>query len=338
MTVMKPQMTLIDTFSEGYAAINRRLWLIMVPIALNLYLWFGAHLSFYPLVEQLHALMRPSIEAADQAELQTQLNEQMTLLGQLDMRQQLSILNFIPTLTINVVSASSDDSSGFPVVQTVPQTNDKVRGDTIVVSSLLGALGAFLVLNALALGISAAFMTQLAAAVRNDKAPAATWARRVWRATVAILGYVGIFGGVLLALGLPFLFLTALLIYFSQALGLLAMSCLLIAWFWIRIYIGFAPEAIAISGIGSRQALHASFNIVRRNFWGTLGFLAISYIIMAGSGVIWMVFAHSSTIGVIVASVGSAYLGSGLLAARMAFYRERLRRWQSAVAGGRLSL
>ena len=39
-----------------------------------------------------------------------------------------------------------------------------------------------------------------------------------------------------------------------------------------------------------------------------------------------------STAGLIVAIVGSAYIGSGLLAARMAFFRERLRRWQSAPA------
>ena len=31
-----------------------------------------------------------------------------------------------------------------------------------------------------------------------------------------------------------------------------------------------------------------------------------------------------------VAIVGSAYIGSGLLAARMAFFSERLRRWQAA--------
>lgn len=332
MTINKPQTTLIDTFSEGYAAVNRRPWLVLVPIVLNLYLWFGAHLSFGPLVEQLHVLMRTS--AVEQGELQSQLDDQLLALGQVDMRQQLAILNFIPTLTTNVVGTSSD-GAGLPVVQPVPRLIDQQRGDTIAVSTLPGALLAFLLLNAVALPLSAGFMTQLAAAVRRDRATAATWLRRAGRATLAILGYVGIFGGVVLALGLPFLFLTGLLIYFSQALGLLAMTLLLVVWFWIRIYIGFAPEAIVVSGIGPRQALHASFNIVRRNFWGTLGFLAISYVIAAGSGVIWMSLASSSTAGVIVAIVGSAYLGSGLLAARMAFYRERLRRWQGAVAASR---
>jgi hypothetical protein len=95
--------------------------------------------------------------------------------------------------------------------------------------------------------------------------------------------------------------------------------------------LGFAREAIVVSGVGPLWALHASFNIVRRNLMGTLGFLALSWLIAVGSGVLWLNLAQRSTIGLIVAIVGSAYLGSGLLAARMAFYRERLRRWQNTV-------
>jgi hypothetical protein len=80
---------------------------------------------------------------------------------------------------------------------------------------------------------------------------------------------------------------------------------------------------------GPLRAIYTSFNVVRRNFWGTLGFLVISLVISLGSGVIWHRLV-GTTIGLVVAIVGSAYIGSGLLAARMAFFRERLRRWQSA--------
>ena len=338
MTIKKPQTTtLIDTFSEGYAAINRRPWLVLVPILLNLYLWFGAHLSFGPLIADLHVAMR-RLEGgtAEESELRAQYTDQLLALGQVDMRQQIAVLNFIPTLTTNVVASvdSGDGSQGFPMIQSVPQLIDTQRTDTIQVSSVPGALLAFLLLNMLVLPLSAAFLTQVAAAVRSDRAAPATWLRRAWRATLAILGYVGVLVGVALALGLPFLFLTVLLIYFSPTLGLLMFSLLLIIWFWIKIYVGFAPEAIVVSGVGPLRALHASFNIVRRNLWSTLGFLALSYIIAVGTGLLWMSLASSSTIGVIVAIVGSAYLGSGLLAARMAFYRERLRRWQNAIVSG----
>ena len=111
--------------------------------------------------------------------------------------------------------------------------------------------------------------------------------------------------------------------------GLMALELLFVVGFWVNIYIGFYREAIVIHDQGPLRAIYTSFNVVRRNFWGTLGFLALSLIISLGSGVIWFRLV-GSTVGLIVAMIGSAYIGSGLLAARMAFFRERLRRWQSA--------
>jgi hypothetical protein len=99
--------------------------------------------------------------------------------------------------------------------------------------------------------------------------------------------------------------------------------------FWTWVYIGPAREAIVMNGCGPLRAIYTSFNVVRRNFWATLGFLVISWVIVLGGGVIWQQLA-GSTLGLVVAIIGSANVGSGLLAARMAFFRERLRRWQSA--------
>ena len=59
MTVTKPQnATLIDSISEGYAAINRRPWLLLLPMLLNVYLWFGAQLSFGPLFNRCAWLLK----------------------------------------------------------------------------------------------------------------------------------------------------------------------------------------------------------------------------------------------------------------------------------------
>ena len=340
MTIKKPQTaTLIDMFSEGYAAVNRRPWLVLIPILLNVYIWFGTQLSFAPLINDLYTLMRANSGTTEQSSLPAQSSEQLRELSRVDMRQDLARLNFIPTLTMYMIAPgdAAGSSGGVPLPQYVPPQIIPDRHDTIEVSGVGGALLAFLLLNALALPLSAVFLTQLAEAVRGDPNAPATGVRRAWRAMLAILGCVAAIVGVGLALGLPFLFLCAMLVYFSPALGLFMLGMLLILVFWISIYLGFANEAIVISGIGPLRALHASFNIVRRNFWATLGFLAISYLITVGSGVLWLNLAQQSTVGLIVAIAGSAYLGSGLLAARMAFYRERLRRWQGAVAPARPS-
>jgi hypothetical protein len=331
LTVNKPQTTsLIDTISEGYAAINRRPWLVVLPLLLNLYIWFGTQLSFAPLLTDLSAIARSGASSAEQ---NAAAAEQIRRIGDIDMRQPIAWLNFIPTLTMYAIGATNADGTpaGASFVREVPPPLAPER-DTIKVYDLGGAMLAVLLLNILALPLSAIFLTQLAAAVRDDRAGLPTSAQRAWRAMLALLGKAGVLLGVGLALGLPFAFLSILLMFFSPPLGWFLIGVIGILLVWISIFLGFANEAIVVSGVGPLRALHTSFNIVRRNFWGTLGFLAISWLISAGSGVLWLNLAQGSTIGLIVAITGSAYLGSGLLAARMAFYRDRLRRWQNAVA------
>lgn len=330
MTITKPQnATLIDSISEGYVSINRRPWLLLAPIILNLYLWFGAPLSLGPLIGSVIDAVRSSQPAAQQGSLQV-LYDQFLASGGVDLRQQLAVLNAIPTLRMYVVGPLDAESPGVPSVPEVLRPISSQRPDTIEISSFGGALLAFLLINALALALSSIFLSYVGAAVRREW-PGISGLRRALRIALTILGSIGIMLGVGLALGLPLLFFAAVLLYLNQALGLLVVEVLFALVFWLRIYIGFYSEAIVMSEQGPLQAIHTSFNVVRRNFWGTLGFLAIALVITLGSGVIWTRLT-GSTAGMIVAIVGSAYIGSGLLAARMAFFRERLRRWQSAPA------
>src|ERR687883_1725823 len=41
----------IDTLSAGYVALNRQLWVLLVPILVDLLLWLGPHVSYSPLVD-----------------------------------------------------------------------------------------------------------------------------------------------------------------------------------------------------------------------------------------------------------------------------------------------
>src|SRR5215207_2734733 len=49
----------VDTLSAGYRIVNRRPWLVLVPVALDLFLWFGPRVSVAPLIGQL--LSRPDL-------------------------------------------------------------------------------------------------------------------------------------------------------------------------------------------------------------------------------------------------------------------------------------
>ena len=99
MTVPKPQnATLVDSISEGYAAINRRPWLVLIPLLLNLYLWFGAQVSMAPLITSITAMLKDlNPAAASQEEMQI-VYYQFLATGGIDLR----VLAF--TLIVSVLT------------------------------------------------------------------------------------------------------------------------------------------------------------------------------------------------------------------------------------------
>jgi len=330
LTITKPQnASLIDSLSEGYAAINRRPWIVLIPILLNLFFWFGPQLSLGPLISSsVNALKQLQPALSEQEDVQL-MYDQLLATGGVDLRQQLALLNYVPVLHQYVVG-SAEATGGMPAVPEVLRPIDTQRTDTFEVGSIGGALLAFVLLNAAGLALSALFFGQVGAALRRDWSPLMAL-RRAPKIGLGMLAALAIVAGVGLALGLPLLFFVTLLLYLNQTLGLLALFVFYWLAVWVSIYIGFMREAIVISGLGPLRAIYTSFNVVRRNLWATLGFLLITLVISLGSGVIWHALVNS-TAGVLIAIVGSAYIGSGLIAARMAFYRERLRRWQAAPA------
>jgi hypothetical protein len=305
MTQQTP--SLIDHFTDGYRVVHRQPVLIALPILINLYLWFGTQISFGPLVEDLRRLM--SISSAD-APSETGAAETLTMLSQLDMRQPLAVLNSVPTL---------------PVAQIIGLVGGATN--VIEISSPWIAILIFMLINAVALPLSAIFLTRMADLVLGEKLSLQHFARRILRVGLSILGVAAIFGGVGAALLLPFVVFSAILFALNQAIGAFALTLVLLAVFWIQIYLGFSIEAIVVGGLNPLRAIHASFNIVRRNFWRTLGLLGISYIISQGCAVIWRALVDYE-IGLFVAIIGSAYIGCGLQAARMIFFQDRLQQWQ----------
>jgi hypothetical protein len=301
---------LIDNLGDGYRAINRRPLLVLLPIAINLYLWFGTHISFAPLFRDFASFLertQPTATSNDPS-----MAEVLTAFGQVDMRQALAVLSSIPTL---------------PITQPVEVAT--ASNQALEVHNLGFALLLFVAINVVALPLTAAFLTRMADAVQSIKRPARESLQSVVRAGLSILGVAFIFGAVGAALLLPFMVFAGILVALNQAIGAFAVSLMILVAFWVQIYLGFANEAIVISGLNPLRALHASFNIVRRNFWGTLGLLVISSVITMGCATIWRILVET-TAGLVVAIIGSAYIGCGLQAARMMFFQERLQRWQKS--------
>jgi len=78
-----------------------------------------------------------------------------------------------------------------------------------------------------------------------------------------------------------------------------------------------------------------SIKIVRRNMWSTLGLIVLVNLISAGLGLIWQRMAVASW-GAPVGILCNSFVGSGLAASVLIFYRDRYARLQQDVQNAAL--
>ena len=89
-------------------------------------------------------------------------------------------------------------------------------------------------------------------------------------------------------------------------------------------YLFFAPEAIFISRVGPIQAIRRSVAVVHASVWSALTLAILMTVILIGMGQVWIALASQASWGLALGIVGNAYIASGLVAASMLFYRERM--------------
>lgn len=307
MSIAKPRnASLVDTIGAGYRALHRRPLAIAIPVGLSAYLWFGPPLGLGPLADQLRGGLD---ELAGLLGGERELLVQGVLAG--DLRLALAWLNFVPVLT-------------------PPPAPQGAGWGAIALAGPAQLALALLLINLGALLASSYFLTLLGEAVGGDVRHPLASLRRALSVAATIVRSLLALAGVGLVLALPFLAISAIVIAMLPGAALAVLLGWYIALFWAYIYTSFAPEAILLSRAGPLRAIYHSVHMVRRDLMGTLGLLLLSFVILNGLGVLWQ-RAAVTPLGVALAILGQAYIGSGLSAARLEFYRERLAR--QALAG-----
>jgi len=298
--------------SAGYAALNRRLWVLMIPVVMNVLMGGGVRLSFAPFFSLHHDQV-----ARVAALISRNPEHQRYLVGSLqsaDMRQPLAVLHFVPLLPNGVLHQGGLRSE-----------------HAILVRSLGGVLGSALVINLAALLASSLFLVGLTRAVtangeegasRGSPSPSPS-VGAVLVVAIRIVSYVLLLAVGVLVAGLPALVLSISIVLKLPLLTIPVFLGWFVLWFWFSVSTGFGIEALVLSGVGPVQALLRSLRLVRHNLLSALGLVVLSMVITSGLGVVWSALAQTP-VGLALALVGSAYIGSGLAAARLVFYRERL--------------
>lgn len=306
-------MNIIDNMSAAFNTVIKKIWLLVIPIALDLFLWLGPKVSVAPLVNDFVAIIQQGLTSASATAQTSSADLVSSLLPEL--QATLASTNLLALLAWGRVGVPSI-SGLLPIT---PQNRL-----VLLINTPLQMVGVELAILALGLFLACILIGLISQAVRGEGLNLHQVLRRApthW--LYLVLLYVPL----------------NILLFMALGLGLLLgplMFLLLGGILWISLYLFFVPQAVILSAASPLEALRDSFIIVRLNFWSSLGLVLLVYLISGGFGLIWSRLTFNP-IGIIGSILANAFVGTGLLAATCFFYRDRMVKWQQMLQQHKMS-
>lgn len=324
-------MGVIDALGLGFELVLRSLWVLVIPVALDLFFWLGPRLSVRPLFDRLVRFMALgatsapglSVSPEDIQRFVSQIGASFNLFGLL--ATDFLGTRFLPVPVIKASVLADADAPGTAVIGNPP---------VFVLDNLaqVALLAALLLLAGLLIG--ALYMTQLADRVRPAGVSQRSFPRRVLGAWFWFVCLGLLVLGAYAVIGIPFALVLGLVSLFSAGLASVFLMIGWVAAIWVILYAWFVVYAIVLGETGPLRAFWWSVNVVQRNLNAVLFFILLNVLIAAGLSIVWGML-EASWLGSLAAIAGNAFIGSGLTAATFLFFQDRLIFWQESIARSR---
>jgi hypothetical protein len=310
----------IDTLSAGFNLVNRRPWLLAVPVLLDLFLWFGPRLSVAPLIADfLRVTATPADLSPDYVQAIDQARQALTLMG-----GQLNLMGLLAAGFLGLPSLISITALGtdfLPAGQVAFQ-----------ISSGLAAIPVVLLLMVLSVWIAALYLASLAQTIREGHVTRPTLVRQVWWMGWRLTMWLGFILAIAIIAGFPAMLALGVAAVVNTDLASFFTGLVWLAVMWVAVYMFFVVPSVSLGQAGVGRSIWNSLNVVRRNLGSALGLVVVINLIQRGLPMIWDMFAADAW-ALPISIVGNAYIGTGLMAACMIFYGQRFALWQMAVRG-----
>ena len=312
-------MSIIDCLSAGYRFLGWRIELLIIPLLLDFVLWLGPRFGVAPIFDELAGLYATAAGmeemTPDMALMLDQFAESVRGMGQ------------YANLADGLVSGAAFHLPSLgPVGATANASVITIASPpaALLLWVLFGLIGVLLGVVYLGLLARRLPIGGMAHVNLGGFLGATLWH---WLRTV---GFILLTFVLLLMIYIPVAFVLSVLMLisptFGSAVAASAGGLVLVVFF----YLYFVIAGIVMDNLGIWPAIVRSVQLVRTNFWATLGFVVLSTLIGLGIAVLLAQLAQSATWLHIVAIFVNAYIGTGLALAFLVFYRSRLLKAQEA--------
>ncbi len=309
----------IESLQQGFNFLNHHLWLLVLPILLDLFLWLGPRLSIAALVDRVVTFAvtsQPELPADIAENFDLAVENLRSLGGNSNLFALLAgLLTGMPSLFARLDFRSVSALHGRVIEITTWRSAAAWAAFLIPVGVLIGSF----------------WLSLLVFALRRERFPSSRFISRWGWLWLNINLYLLALAAAIIFASLLFGMVGAILMMTLGSIGTALFGLLWILFIgfsiWLSIGLYFVVIAVALDGVNLASAVWRSLNVVGRNAMSTLGLLILILLLTEGFARIWMQLS-GQTWGVFLGILGNAYLGSALLAAACLFYQSRYVHWQ----------
>ncbi len=302
---------LIPALSAGFNTVAGKVYLILLPVLLDVFLWLGPQFRVDRLFSPLLTEYANTISRFASAEINQQVNELTAL--------------WIETLkTYNLASALQTFPIGLPSLMANRTSDLTPFGQPAIleVNSFSAAFGWWLLFLVIGFLMGCLFLNMLA------RSSAETPMKFEFKAFMVQSGLCAVFIlTVLLAvflISLPASAIVSLLAMINASLGSIALLAVLFLVIWLFIPLIFTPHSIFLGQRNLLVSALTSVRLVRNHLTGSSLFLVAAILIAQGMDVLWKIPPANSWL-TLVGILGHAFIYTSLLTASFIYFRSGLR-------------
>jgi hypothetical protein len=280
------------------------MWLILMPVLLDIFFWLGPRLSIQQIVEESLTIF------AEEPAVASSVDQVLSLAPQINLFTSLSI----PLLGIPALMGGAMPSAA-PVEPAVYGVDSALIWFLLLMAfSLVGLL-----LSTLYLGL-------IARSIQPPESRLATgrFLPALVRAGLRLFGLGIAFVLLAFLVSLPLLPIGLILAFFSSTLFVVVMITAVIL---VAFYLSLAVPGILLSYRPLLPAILESFHLVRSNISSIVGFYLVTIVISNGMNLLWHMADDGSWI-TLISIAGHGFVSTSLVAAVFIYYRDRYITWQ----------
>jgi len=302
-TELPPPPGVIGALVAALDAISARLWVILLPLVLDLFLWLGPHLSIRGLMARFFdqlLLMKdaPGFSIQDVATTQEFLADSIN---------RFNVFSLLRTFPIGVSSLLSGRGN---LLSPLGSQN------VIEVNSGVSFLGWFVGLTVLGWILGGLYFRWVAEAAGSR---AATFA--MGRAVTQTLLFSITLSILAVMVGVPFSLLIVVLQLINPALPQTLFLIMALLGVWIIVPIFFAPHGIFVRGQNALLSMYTSLQMSRFTMPLSSMFVLAALVLSQGLNFLWHIPAEDSWL-TLVGLAGHSFITTVLLAASFIYYRD----------------